>query len=152
MRSTQRVPAVGNYVYDDVKPGDEAFIFNSWILSYRQSPEGSTMPMNDYSLRQHKRIEVLLARAVFVMLRPDDWADGIIGYACAENRRDTNVFHYAFIKSGYRRDAMGWGLLDEVRRRAFKPSEHRPVFTHLREPYTKALERRGFRFNPFYIE
>ena len=150
--STPSEPEPAGYVMDKVKLTDEPFIFNSWIRSYHQSPEGSSMRDNIYAERQHKRIEMFLARATFIMLRPDDWDEGIVGYACGERMRGQNVFHYAFVKTGFRGQGHGDRLLQAIVDQVFEKPTHRAVFTHLREPYTKALMRRRFRWNPYYID
>lgn len=111
------------------------------------------MPMKDYAARQHARIETFMQRgATFVMLRPTDWDEGIVGYACGECVRDTNVFHWAYVKSAYRKEGVARALLAQLASEAFRDDLSTGVYTHLRKPYTPALERRGFKLNPYYVE
>jgi GNAT superfamily N-acetyltransferase len=90
------------------KLGDEAFLYATWLKSYRNSVRGCPTPIFNIGCRM--RINKLLARPttnVVVACHPDT-PEMVFGYMVCEG----NALHYLYVKSQYRKQGIARALLD----------------------------------------
>lgn len=82
---------------------DTAFVYDSWLKSYRQSPDACRMTRDVY-MRTQKRIiaECLSRGTLIVACNPTDRRQ-IYGYSCVEYTRIGFVFHWIFVKYPFRK-------------------------------------------------
>jgi crossover junction endodeoxyribonuclease RusA len=134
-------------VVDVARECDAAFIYSSWMHSYRESPLTSRWTDSEYQERMGQRIGSLLERSRVLVARPPDWDEGIIGWAAAEQRSGKFLLHYAFVRG----DASGGVPLFRHRGvLSLLIQQHEPkgrrLITTLRPPFTNYIKRLGFRF------
>jgi hypothetical protein len=80
----------------DIRPEDEAFVYNSWLKSYKK---WTLSHINDttYYKGQHNLIQLLLATTNIKLLISEE-TESIVGYICWHN----NTLHYLYVKDTYR--------------------------------------------------
>lgn len=122
--------------------GDMAFIRDSWLRSYRYSPEVRGVPVAEYWHHCGDRVDRLLGSSSLRIARPVDWDEGIIGWVCYS----PTCVHYIYVKTAYRRRGVGQQLLTSDRNLLHKK------FSHLRPPYSDWLRRRGLSYNAWLKE
>ena len=134
----------GLFTFEPMRETDRAFVLDSWLRSYLESPLGTALGGDRFFLHQRPVSERLLRACRVVVARPLDWPEGIAGWACADSAPGVFVLHYAVVKRDYRRIGVGRRMLAELGlgEQAVK------VFTHRRPPWTDALNRHGFRWEP----
>lgn len=125
---------------DAMSPGDYAFILDSWLRSFKNSPRGHRM--DDYFVSQRKTCETLLASADVLVVRPSDWPEGIAAWICGERRGERYVLHYVYVKKAVQRKGLAAALVKEQQGDATQLS-----YTHLRPPFSLFLERREFSYD-----
>lgn len=132
---------------DVARECDAAFIYSSWMHSYRDSPLGSKWSDREYSERMNQRIGQLLERSKVLVARPLDWDEGIIGWAAAEQRSGKFLLHYCFVRG----DTSGGvplfrnrGVLTALI--AHHAPQGKRLITTLRPPFTDYVKRLDFRF------
>lgn len=130
------------FTFSPAKPEDRAYVLDSWLRSYEQSPWAMQVGERAYFERQRPLTERLLRDCDTVIARPVDWPDGIVGWACGQSLPSTFVLHYANVKRDYRRIGLGRALVLQL---GLTDSQAR-VFTHPRPPWTNALKRHGFQY------
>ena len=132
----------------DIRPfeaDDTAFLFRTWLTSYRFSPASRGIGNTDYYAGHHAVIERIVAsptsRAVVACL-PES-PNVILGYAVA----DGNVLHYVLTKENFRRFGVASALLS-----ALDFSEP-PRLSHVTADWTRFLSRRypASRWNPYLL-
>lgn len=94
-------------------PEDEAFIYNSWLTSYRGSSSHiSYIPPDIYFAAHHKAIERIFQRAdtsvVVACLKGDE--NVILGYLVSE----ADVIHWVYVKQSFRRMGIARAMLDDA--------------------------------------
>jgi len=132
------------HAIEPMRPCDRNFVFHSWLRSYRASPLTYEWPSGPYELWAQRMIERTIGRprARVDVARPEDWPEGIVGWACTEQQPGEFIIHYGFTKRRLRRTGIFWGLIESL-----KP-EGRLVFAHLRQPYTDTLLTHGYKHAP----
>jgi hypothetical protein len=95
------------------KPADTHYIYNSWLVSYRNSDFARHMP-NDVYYNHHKLlIGALLSRSITtVACNPED-EDQIYGYAVYENV-SVPILHFIYVKYAFRGFGIEKMLIDSV--------------------------------------
>lgn len=105
------------WVYRDYNPTtDEAFIYATWIDSFRESAFAEQLRPHTYAKGQHALIAGILKRPnahITVACAPDNIAQ-IYGWICWEVARDAFVLHYVLTKRrpvDYQRMGVARGLI-----------------------------------------
>lgn len=94
-----------------MEEGDESFIFNAWLKSFRNSLEGM-LQTNDIYYNNHKLLVAeLIKRGNVYILHSKDDASHILGFACIEN---DNILHYIYIKYNYRKLGLANYLIKSI--------------------------------------
>lgn len=99
--------------------GDMAFVYDSWIKCWRESPWAGVVRNNDIYEVTRSVIQDLLARGAKIEVacaRHDETR--ILGWACTERIPNGFVAHFVYIKDPFRRR----GLASELLERAHGPS------------------------------
>lgn len=125
---------------------DRDYVFDSWMRSYRDSPRTHKLEQEVYDDHMQARIERLLARSIVLVARPDDWPEGILGWACVEPGDGTMTIHYGYTKNRLRGQGIFWTLVHHAQgsnSAATDPSVER-YFTHLRPPFSNTLIKNGY--------
>jgi GNAT superfamily N-acetyltransferase len=94
---------------------DEAFIFATWLNSYRKSGFARNIRSSVYFPNHHKLVTALVGKSmVVVATNPEDDAH-IYGWACAEVGMEMPIVHYVFVKELYRGFGIGKKLLESMK-------------------------------------
>lgn len=106
-----------------LRPDDHAFLFDSWLRSFRASHESGPYPPDLYYPAVRTAVERILARPTArVLVAEDETTDVILGYVVHEpgwqrwsrRRRELEVYHvahYAFVRELARGKGIGKYLL-----------------------------------------
>lgn len=114
---------------------DLAFIFSSWLKSFRESEFAKGIPTSLYYREHHRLIERLLERAqVLVACNPESPSQ-IYGWICFERSR-ARVIHYVYVKQPFRELGIAKRLLE-----AALAGEEGFFYTHLGITDGKLKER-----------
>jgi len=84
-------------------PSDLAFIFNSWLKSYRDSSFGKSISNPMYFRQHHHVIDKLIGRTEIILAVNQDDPKQIYGYVCMERRGPIPILHYLYVKQPYRK-------------------------------------------------
>lgn len=128
-------------------PGEEdlPFIFNSWLKSFRDSPQVQGVPNTLYYAEQHALIGQLLKDSyVLIACNPDDPGQ-IYGYAvgCAKPEPDHSVLHWVYVKHPFRNFGIAKALVHDV-------CGDRPLYyTHRVKNSDRIAGDRSATFNPY---
>lgn len=131
-----------------MRPGDEPFVFRSWLKSCRRCERHRNLPSSVYYGDAHEQVERLLAApvvAVHLAVAPAD-ATQFYGFICTEILAGaTRILHFAFVKGAARRRgvfrsmARGAGL---DLSRAFFYTAHPYMASAMAERFPTAVYRR----------
>lgn len=136
----------------EYQPGDEAFLYATWLKAYRHSSEFARRIRDVvFFERHHQAIEGILKRPRVSVLVAclDDSHDTILGYLVTERYNDRPVIHYCYVKLSFRRMGVASALLDVAR---VSPNES--LFSHRAgEDDMVWIERRfpGLVYDPYLI-
>lgn len=120
-------------------PGDDAFIYSSWLKSYRQSPAAKEFSNDVYYSGQSRLIARLMKEATILLACSQDDEDQVYGYICF----GPGLLHYLYVKHAYR----GYGIARLLTERVTTgPLE----YTHLVPAFCAKLPE-GSRFNPWGV-
>lgn len=150
-----------------VTPRDLPLITNSWLTNYRKGYFVKGVPNPIYFRLHHKILETLIPRATTIIACDPEDPDVIYGWACAEVIDERLVFHYVYVKGGFKaqqtgvdesgdRTYKGWGvgslLVQEFLK--FEDNLKGIVYTHetiAGRKFGKKLYRKGvLPFEPVY--
>jgi len=150
-----KVIEIGDVVLRDYSPvSDEAFIFSTWIKSFRDSAFARAVPAPIYDRSQRARIENVLSRkdTYALIAKPKGTPELILGYCVGQV---PNIIHYVYVKKDYRGNRITpklfWYLQEWSR-------EHPVLYTHKPAPIwiEKALqekeELKNFIYDPYALE
>lgn len=124
---------------------DVAFIFNSWLKSYRDSGFGRAIMTTIFFSEHHKVLERILRTCdVYVACNDKDAAE-LYGWACGEFVDGIFVLHYIYVKHTYRLIGLGKLLLNQ-----FKPDLNLgSIYTHKTEISRKLEAKFNMVYNPY---
>lgn len=100
-----------NFKIRPMTVGDEGFIFNSWLRSFRKSVD---MESKAYYLFQHRKIEKLLRDSRVLMAVSEDDPDQIFGWVCFAPFEDEYIVHYLYVKATFRKLGIGRRLFEAL--------------------------------------
>lgn len=95
--------------------GDFAFIFDSWLRSWRKSPWAGIIPNNMYFPVTRSTIEQLVGRgAQFEVACLAADPERILGWICHEQSGPDAVVHYIYVKDPYLPLGIGEALVERA--------------------------------------
>lgn len=116
--------------FRQMREEDYPFILSSWLNSSFETSLEKALGFGDGSHRTHNQriVLALLDRAVVTVAHPKDDEDSIIGWLCSQRSHvsDTNILHYAYVKSGFR----GLGILKRLLLE-INPMNNKMLVTHV---------------------
>jgi hypothetical protein len=122
---------------------DVAFIFNSWLKSYRNTMQAVLNPV--YFEFQHKAIENLLKKCQVQVACSSTNNTELYAYLVYEQIEGINVLHYAYTKHTYRRLGLQKKLAVELK------LQNGGFYTHATPTGKKIIAEKGYKFvyNPY---
>ena len=136
-----------------IRPANEedvAFIFNSWLKSFRSSPFARVLSNEIYFAGHHKLIEKVLRRSqVSVVCNVDD-SSQIFGYSVTERITGVLVIHYIYVKDSYR----NMGIANTLLQNAGHDKRNFSCYTHHTKPCDLIASRYSLLYQPyaFFLE
>lgn len=124
---------------------DVAFVFNSWLKSYRNSNSCKSISNPVYFDFQHKVIEKLLARCVVLVVCEATDPSQIYGYIVYESVEGIPILHYAYVKHAFR----GMGICSMLFAEAQLNKDTGGFYTHETPSAMKLLVKSKFVYNPY---
>jgi hypothetical protein len=123
-------------------PEDLNFVFNSWLISFKQSKTLQNVEGAFYYQGQHNIIERCLRQSETLMLVDANKTEDIYGYIVYQQIDGIFTLHFAYIKHIYR----GLGLFRHMLSLVRSDNSVLGLYTH----DTKAARHVGDRFNLYY--
>ena len=115
---------------------DEAYVYRSWIRSFRESPFGRTLTDDAYNLAQQGKMEAILDVANVTIVCPDDDPDTIIAFAVHDRTEDDLLLvHYLYVRELSRHQGVAQKLIQQL-----EPTEP-IVFTDITLDFYKLREK-----------
>lgn len=126
---------------------DRAFVFSSWMRSYRKSEAAKGVPGPSYYPQQQATIERLLRRCNVVIACQPELESEVLGYLIFEPLGAALVVQYVYVKHLLRRMGLATHMVEGVSRAA---AASHVVFAAQTDTRSKRLMRRlGASFNPY---
>jgi GNAT superfamily N-acetyltransferase len=130
--------------------GDHAFVFSSWLKSYRKGAWGECHPLPErYFKLEHDVIERIMRNCeVMIACDPED-AEHLFGYIVFRRQADFITIDWVYVKKPFRKLGIAARLIEF----AVKKNTVTEV-SHLTESGEYITRKYGFIFNPnarFYI-
>jgi len=126
---------------------DTAFIFNSWLKSYRFSHFGEKITNTIYFAEHHKVIERLIDNSkVLVACNPEEPSQ-VYGYIIGEEVDGIFVLHFIYVKHTFRNMGVGKTLLDAWGH----DKEKAGVYTHHTRMADKLAAKYNFVYHPYLM-
>ena len=126
---------------------DTAFIFNSWLKSYRFSHFGEKITNTIYFAEHHKVIERLIDNSkVLVACNPEEPSQ-VYGYIIGEEVDGIFVLHFIYVKQTFRNMGVGKTLLDAWGHNKEKAG----VYTHHTRMADKLAAKYNFVYHPYLM-
>ncbi len=130
--------------------GDESFIYNAWLKSYKDSPCGKTM-VSDVFFSNHKLIVSSLlgddSVDILLAVNPDNPAQ-IYGFACLEKTPAVSTIHYVYVKYNFRKLGIAAALVAQL-----EPNpDNIKFFTHLPREWREVVTKYDVVYNPYLLE
>jgi len=125
---------------------DEAFVYNAWMKSYKDSPWGKPL-INDIFYNNHKEIikKLLTSSDTLLAVNPQD-PDQIYGFAVLERSPKVSLIHYVYIKYNFRKLGLARKLVE-----AIEPDTSKLKFvTHVPRDIA-ILKKFNLIFNPYIL-
>lgn len=124
---------------------DVAFIFSSWLKSFRDSGFlVRAVPNTIYFTNHHKILQNLIKRStVFVACDPKD-SSNIYGYVVAETISGSFVLHFIYVKQSFRKLGVGKALFN-----SFPHDGNASCCSHLTKMGEKFLLKYNMIYHPY---
>lgn len=130
-----------------LSPNDIPFVFNSWLKSYRESPQVACIPNTVYYDKFHATIEqVMNDSAILVACSPED-PNLLYGYVVAELKDETLIFHWVYVKHPFR----NFGLAKEMEKEILTISHKNVAYTTRTRITDSLVKNRNYTYDPFYL-
>lgn len=132
----------------DAAEADKAFIYNSWLKSFRDAPAVRTVPNKHYFDGHHKCISAVMSSPGFVcyIACNDKDPEQIYGYLVAERKADGLVIHWIYCKHPFR----GFGIASTLEEKLLTDIDARTVrYSSKVKNITRILKDRPYIYNPY---
>lgn len=124
---------------------DVAFIFRSWLKSYKNSWFAKNIENTIYYSEHHKVLERLMSEKTVLIACNSDDTDQIYGFMCCEKTEGINVIHFIYVKHVFRN--MG------IAKRLLEVQGHDPktagVYTHHTRIAEKLAPKANLVYHPY---
>ena len=101
-------------VFRPIAYEDKAFIFNSWLKSFRNGFMVKNVDNTIYFLNHHKIVDSCTTKGTTIICCDAQDSRIIYGYICFEHIEGQFVLHYIYIKEVYRKLGLGKMLLEKT--------------------------------------
>ncbi len=146
-QTTQSTETLDDFViFRPMVADDAAFIFDSWLKSYRDSEFAMRVRGPLYRAQQHDLIEKLLRRGHGVVAADAEEPWHIVGYVAGEAFGALTCIHYLYVKQNFRRKGIARKLYDFASLGA-SAVQH----SHDTDDGRKVAKRLGSVFNPYLM-
>lgn len=126
-----------------IVPSDVAFVFSTWLRSYRSAAEKVSAAV--YFQFQREAIERMLSRSRVLVACDPETRGHVLSYLVLESIGGVPVLHYAYTKAPFRRLGIAGSLLSA----ALAGAEFAPQHTHETPAGRKLIKRVGSTWNPY---
>lgn len=130
--------------YDEKQ--DTNFILNSWLKSYRDSPQVNRMENSAYYHEQAKIIKELLKTVNVLVACDKSDSNQIFGYLVSQRVDNTFCLHYVYVKLPFRN--MGIAKM-MIAARDHELGKEVGLYTHHTDPANKLAYKYRMMFNPY---
>lgn len=111
------------------KSNDLKFIYNSWLRSFKESPDNAIKGDGPYYSYQKMLIVSILDRSyISILCNPDD-IDQIYGYAVYELTEDQIILHWIQVKYLWKRLGFATFIMNSIRELAESKGIFNPIIT-----------------------
>jgi len=121
---------------------DTAFIFNSWLKSYRFSHFGEKITNTIYFSDHHKVIESLIGTSKVIVACNKEDPTQVYGYIVGGELDGISLLHFVYVKHTFRNMGVGKTLLDAIGH----DKEKAGVYTH----HTRMADKLAAKYNLVY--
>ncbi len=94
---------------------DKAFIFNSWLKSFRKGTFSANVDNSVYYANHHKLIERILLKSKTIICCNSQDPSIIYGYVVYQEVESQFVLHFVYVKNIYRKLGLASKLLAETK-------------------------------------
>lgn len=132
------------FAFRPMSKADEAFIYNSWLKSYRDSPTVRSVPNSLYFAAHHDVIEQLLSSPtanVIIACNPED-PEQIYGYGVG----DVGVIHWIYVKHPFRGNGLGRALEQRL-----VGTADAVTYTHRVKTTDRLIRDKNYTYNPYVL-
>ena len=126
---------------------DLAFIFNSWLKSYRFSHFAEKITNTIYFSDQHKLIEKLIGDSKVVVACNGEDPSQVYGYIVGGEVDGISLLHFIYVKHTFRNMGVGKTLLDALGH----DKEKAGVYTHHTRMADKLAAKYNFVYHPYLM-
>jgi ribosomal protein S18 acetylase RimI-like enzyme len=126
---------------------DLAFIFNSWLKSYRFSHFAEKITNTIYFSDQHKLIEKLIGSSNVVVACNEEDPSQVYGYIVGGEVDGISLLHFIYVKHTFRNMGVGKTLLDAMGHDKDKAG----VYTHHTRMADKLSSKYNFVYHPYLM-
>jgi hypothetical protein len=123
-----RPPRKPDLTCDPPKKGDLSFIYNSWLESYKESPDNPIKGEAYYDYHKMLIISILERSYISILCDPTD-QDTIFGYAVYEFKDDSIVLHWIQVKYTFKRLGFATFIIDSIKDLAESKGIFNPIIT-----------------------
>ena len=130
-----------------VTDSDIAFVFNSWLKSYRSTGTLCKKVVNTvYYENHHKILQKIMQRATCIVACDPEDPGKIYGYIVGEYISNVFVLHYVYVKHTFRKFGIGTYLLNQ-----FKLTPGAKCYTHQTDTAERLAGKYGMMYHPYVI-
>ena len=126
---------------------DLAFIFNSWLKSYRFSDLAEKITNTIYFADHHKVIERLIEDSKVVVACNEEDPSQVYGYIVGGALDGIALLHFIYVKHTFRNMGVGKTLLDAMGH----DKEKAGVYTHHTRMADKLAAKYNFVYHPYLM-
>jgi len=131
----------------DATDSDIAFIFSSWLKSFRNGLMNKMVDNSIYFAEHHKVVERILARAKLTLAVNPEAPEDIYGYICHEKIDNIFCLHYVYVKQPFRRRGVMKALMNTAEH-DFKTAG---VYSHSNYTTPIIMEKRRLYYHPYIL-
>lgn len=134
------------YMVRNIHRDDVPFVTNSWLKSFRESPENKQVKSTFYFADGHKLLEEIIPRSVVLVVCDRQDPHQILGYACYEMFDTALILHYIYIKHTFR----SMGIASTLMRYAVGAEAPPALFyTHMTRKFRRMADKKeGWYYRP----
>lgn len=91
----------GSIIIREFRLEDRAFVYNSWLKSYRDSAFANEIAADIYFKWHAELIQRILDKAKIFIAAASEDSDVILGYLVTERKSGKNIVHYVYVKRAF---------------------------------------------------